>query len=94
MKINRILHPGIQRPLWSSFSAFVFSHELLIFTIIHSDSARLICFEIRLISKEISLAEHEYMNIHHPFPVPSLCNLFLFLTGNMLRSRCQWLDLC
>ena len=33
---------------------------------IYSDSALLISFGIRLISKEISGAEHEYMNIYSP----------------------------
>ena len=31
---------------------------------IYSGSARLVCFEIKLISKEVSQAEPEYMNIH------------------------------
>ena len=35
---------------------------------IYSCSARLISFEINLISKEISRAEHEYMNMHPPPP--------------------------
>ena len=33
---------------------------------IYSGSARLDSFEIKLISKEISWAEPEYMNIHRP----------------------------
>ena len=35
---------------------------------IYSGSARLVSFEIKLISKEISRAEPEYMNIHPPPP--------------------------
>ena len=33
---------------------------------IYSGSARLVSFEIKLISKEVSRAEPEYMNIHPP----------------------------
>ena len=33
---------------------------------IYSDPARLVSFEIKLISKEVSRAEPEYMNIHLP----------------------------
>ena len=36
---------------------------------IYSDSARLVSFDIKLISKEISRAEPKYMNIHPP-PLP------------------------
>ena len=32
--------------------------------LIYSGSARLVSFEIKLISKEVSRAESEYMNIH------------------------------
>ena len=35
---------------------------------IYSGSARLVSFEIKLISKEVSRAEPEYMNIHPPPP--------------------------
>ena len=35
----------------------------------YSGSARLVSFEIKLISKEISRAEPEYMNIHPPISV-------------------------
>ena len=35
---------------------------------IYSASARLISFEMKLISKEVSRAELEYMNIHPPPP--------------------------
>ena len=35
---------------------------------IYSGSARLVSFEIKLISKEASRAEPEYMNIHPPPP--------------------------
>ena len=35
---------------------------------IYSGSARLVSFEIKLISKEVSQAEPEYMNIHPPPP--------------------------
>ena len=34
----------------------------------YSDRARLVSFEIKLISKEVSWAEPEYMNIHPPPP--------------------------
>ena len=37
---------------------------------IYSGSARLVSFEIKLISKEVSRAEPEYMNIH-PTPTPT-----------------------
>ena len=33
---------------------------------IYSGSARLVSFELKLISKEVSQAEPEYMNIHPP----------------------------
>ena len=33
---------------------------------IYSGSARLVSFEMKLISKEVSRAEPEYMNIHPP----------------------------
>ena len=33
---------------------------------IYSGSARLVSFEIKLISKEVSRAQPEYMNIHRP----------------------------
>ena len=36
---------------------------------IYSGSARLVSFEIKLISKEVSQAEPEYMNIHPPPPI-------------------------
>ena len=36
---------------------------------IYSGSARLVSFEIKLISKEVSRAEPEYMNIHPPIRV-------------------------
>ena len=36
---------------------------------IYSGSARLISFEMKLISKEVSRAELEYMNIHTPISV-------------------------
>ena len=39
---------------------------------IYSGSARLVSFEIKLISKEASRAEPEYMNIHPPPPPPQL----------------------
>ena len=35
---------------------------------IYSGSARLVSFEIKLISKEVSRAKPEYMNIHPPPP--------------------------
>ena len=35
---------------------------------IYSGAARLVSFEIKLISKEVSRAEPEYMNIHPPPP--------------------------
>ena len=35
---------------------------------VYSGSARLVSFEIKLISKEISRTEPEYMNIHPPPP--------------------------
>ena len=35
---------------------------------IYSGSGRLISFEMRLTSKEISRAEPEYMNMHSPSP--------------------------
>ena len=35
---------------------------------IYSGSARLVSFEVKLISKEVSWAEPEYMNIHPPPP--------------------------
>ena len=34
--------------------------------LIYSGSTRLVSFEIKLISKEVSRAEPEYMNIHSP----------------------------
>ena len=36
---------------------------------IYSGSSRLISFDIKLISKEISWAEPEYMNMHPPPPI-------------------------
>ena len=36
---------------------------------IYSGRARLVSFEIKLISKEVSRAEPEYMNIHPPISV-------------------------
>ena len=39
---------------------------------IYSGSARLVSFEINLISKEISRPAPEYMNMHHPFPINTL----------------------
>ena len=33
---------------------------------IYSGSARLVSFEMKLISKEVSRAEPEYMNVHPP----------------------------
>ena len=38
---------------------------------IYSGSARLISFEMKLISKEVSWAELEYMNIHPPPSPPN-----------------------
>ena len=38
---------------------------------IYSGSARVASFEINFISKETSLAEPEYMNIHPPPPPPN-----------------------
>ena len=39
---------------------------------IYSSCARLVSFEIKLISKEVSRAEPEYMNIHPPPPISVL----------------------
>ena len=39
---------------------------------IYSGAARLVSFEIKLISKEVSRAEPEYMNIHPPPPISVL----------------------
>ena len=39
---------------------------------IYSDLARLISFEINLISKEINRVEPEYMNMHPPPPINAL----------------------
>ena len=50
---------------------------------IYSGSAQLVSFEIKLISKEISQAEPEYMNIHPPISV-----LATALTGPLLKIRC------
>ena len=39
---------------------------------IYSGSARLVSFEMKLISKKVSRAEPEYMNIHPPPPISVL----------------------
>ena len=49
---------------------------------IYSGSARLVSFEIKLISKEISRAEPEYMNIH----LPPISVLAMALLTNHLCS--------
>ena len=52
---------------------------------IYSGSARLVSFEIKLISNEISRAEPEYMNIHPPISVLATA---LLLSGGMFGK--QW----
>ena len=44
---------------------------------IYSGRARLVSFEIKLISKEVSRAEPEYMNIHPPPPISVLATALL-----------------
>ena len=39
-----------------------------LYIFIYSGSARLVSFEIKLISKEVSRAKPEYMNLHPPPP--------------------------
>ena len=59
--------------------------------IIYLDSARLVSFEIELISKEVSRAEHEYTNIHPPPPPPIsvLATALSKQSKHALRSRIQ-----
>ena len=52
---------------------------------IYSGSARLVSFEIKLISKEISRAEPEYMNIHPPPPISVLATA---LEWTPLQASC------
>ena len=58
------------------------------FIFIYSGSARLVSFEIKLISKEASREEPEYMNIHPP-PPPPISVLATALTTGLLRSQKQ-----
>ena len=51
----------------------------------YSGSARLVSFEIKLISKEATRAEPEYMNIHPPPPVSVLATA-------LLKSNCKLVD--
>ena len=44
---------------------------------IYSGSARLVSFEIKLISKEVSRAKPEYMNIHPPPPISVLATALM-----------------
>ena len=56
---------------------------------IYSGSARLVSFEIKLISKEISRAEPEYMNIH-PLPISVLATALLpVVTYPMIDTNIQ-----
>ncbi len=48
---------------------------------IYSCSARLISFEMNLISKEIRRAEHEYMNIPPPPPINALVTPLLSINS-------------
>ena len=50
---------------------------------IYSGSARLVSFEIKLISKEASRAEPEYMNIHPPISVLATALLELWATNKV-----------
>ena len=53
---------------------------------IYSGSARLVSFEIKLISKEASRAEPEYMNIHPPPPsISVLATALNILAPKLLR---------
>ena len=54
----------IDKTVYSKDAALIGGGGGVVF--IYSGSARLICFEIRLISKKISRAENEYMNIPPP----------------------------
>ena len=56
---------------------------------IYSGSARLVSFEVKLISKEIGRAEPEYMNIHPPPPPISVLATALrmhILSIDLLRN--------
>ena len=46
---------------------------------IDSGAAQLVSFEIKLISKEVSQAEPEYMNIHPPPPAISVLAMALLI---------------
>ena len=55
---------------------------------IYSGSARLVSFEIKLISKEVSRAGPEYMN-KHPSPPP----VSVLATALML-AECKFVNIC
>ena len=54
---------------------------------IYSGSARLVSFEMKLISKEVSRAEPEYMNIHPPPPISVLATALILSLPETIKKN-------